>query len=74
MTTTYPSDMILLGILPCESDFSGTAQSYFRSDDNLSQAAKDLGASQDALIDILEHNETFFERLKAYKEVPTTGA
>ncbi len=46
--------MILLGILPCEVIFGGAGQSYlgyFHSDDNLSQAAKDVDASQDALFE-----------------------
>ncbi|KAH9014723.1 hypothetical protein EDB84DRAFT_816636 [Lactarius hengduanensis] len=37
-------------------------------------AAKDVAASQDALIDILERIESFFRRLEEYSEVPTTEA
>jgi hypothetical protein len=38
-----------------------------------SQAAKDVRASQDTLIDIFEHMENFFRRLEVYTEVtPTT--
>ena len=37
------------------------------------QAAKDVRASQDTLIDIFEHMENFFRRLEVYTEVtPTT--
>jgi hypothetical protein len=37
------------------------------------QAAKDVRASQDTLIDIFEHMEIFFRRLEVYTEVtPTT--
>ncbi|KAH9166809.1 hypothetical protein EDB89DRAFT_1857067, partial [Lactarius sanguifluus] len=38
------------------------------------QAAKDVVASQDTLIDILERIESFFRRLETYAEVPTTEA
>jgi hypothetical protein len=38
----------------------------------VSQAAKDVRASQDALIDIFERIETFFRRLEVYTEVPPT--
>ncbi|KAH9009443.1 hypothetical protein EDB84DRAFT_1195937 [Lactarius hengduanensis] len=37
-------------------------------------AAKDVVASQDALIDIFERIESFFRRLETYTEVPTTEA
>ncbi|KAH8976898.1 hypothetical protein EDB92DRAFT_1021904 [Lactarius akahatsu] len=37
-------------------------------------AAKDVVASQDALIDIFERIESFFRRLEEYSEVPTTEA
>ncbi|KAH8986856.1 hypothetical protein EDB92DRAFT_1218628 [Lactarius akahatsu] len=38
------------------------------------QAAKDVVASQDALVDIFERIENFFRRLETYTEVPTTEA
>jgi hypothetical protein len=39
----------------------------------ISQAAKDLRASQDTLVDIFERIEMFFRRLEIYTEVrPTT--
>ncbi|KAH9070650.1 hypothetical protein EDB83DRAFT_2550827, partial [Lactarius deliciosus] len=38
------------------------------------QAAKDVVASQDALVDIFERIENFFRRLETYTEVPTTDA
>jgi hypothetical protein len=38
----------------------------------ISQAAKDVRASQDALIDIFERIEMFFRRLEVYTEVPPT--
>jgi len=38
------------------------------------QGAKDVVASQDALVDIFEHIESFFRRLETYIEVPTTAA
>ena len=36
------------------------------------QAAKDVQASQDILIDIFERIENFFRRLQSYIEVPPT--
>jgi hypothetical protein len=44
------------------------------SDTESTQAAKDVSASQDALIDIFERIENFFRRLEEYAEVPTTEA
>ncbi|KAH9016644.1 hypothetical protein EDB83DRAFT_2573211 [Lactarius deliciosus] len=44
------------------------------SDTELTQAAKDVVASQDALVDIFERIEGFFRRLETYTEVPTTEA
>jgi hypothetical protein len=38
----------------------------------ISQAAKDVRASQDTLIDIFERVEMFFRRLEIYTEVPPT--
>ncbi|KAH9019311.1 hypothetical protein EDB83DRAFT_2556005 [Lactarius deliciosus] len=38
------------------------------------QAAKDVDASHDALVDIFERIENFFRRLETYTEVPTTDA
>jgi hypothetical protein len=38
----------------------------------ISQAAKDVRASQDTLIDIFERIENFFRRLETYTEVPPT--
>ena len=40
----------------------------------LSQAAKEVIASRDALVDIFERIESFFRRLETYTEVPTTEA
>ena len=37
---------------------------------NISQAAKDVRAGQDALVDIFERIETFFRRLEIYTSVP----
>ena len=39
----------------------------------ISQAAKDVGASQDTLVDIFERIGMFFRRLEMYTEVPLTG-
>ncbi|KAH9019340.1 hypothetical protein EDB83DRAFT_2556025, partial [Lactarius deliciosus] len=44
------------------------------SDTERTQAAKDVVASQDALVDIFERIEGFFRRLETYSEVPTTEA
>ena len=44
------------------------------SDTEPMQAAKDVLASQDALIDIFDRIENFFKRLETYTEVPTTEA
>ena len=41
---------------------------------HLSQAAKDVEASQDALIDLFERIENFFKRLESYTSVPPTDA
>ena len=38
------------------------------------QAAKDVSAAKDALIDIFERIENFFKRLETYTEVPPTAA
>ena len=38
--------------------------------DNISQAAKDVRAGQEALVDIFERIETFFRRLEVYTSVP----
>jgi hypothetical protein len=38
----------------------------------ISQAVKDVRASQDILIDIFERIEMFFRRLEIYTEVPPT--
>ena len=40
----------------------------------LFQAAKDVEASQDALIDLFERIENFFKRLESYTSVPPTDA
>ena len=40
----------------------------------LSQVAKDVEASQDALIDLFERIENFFKRLETYTSVPPTEA
>ncbi|KAH9018277.1 hypothetical protein EDB84DRAFT_1442507 [Lactarius hengduanensis] len=45
-----------------------------RSDAEPTQAARDVVASQDALVDIFERIESFFRRLETYTEVPTTEA
>ena len=42
------------------------------TDTKLAQAAKDVSASQDAIVDIFERIENFFRRLETYTEVPTT--
>jgi hypothetical protein len=38
------------------------------------QAAKDVNAAQEALIDIFERIKNFFKRLETYTEVPPTAA
>jgi hypothetical protein len=38
------------------------------------QAARDVGASQDAIVDLFERIENFFRRLETYTEVPPTHA
>ena len=45
-----------------------------RSDIGRTQAAKDVIASQDALITIFEYIENFFRRLEEYASVPMTDA
>ena len=39
---------------------------------DISQAAKDVRASQDTLVDTFERIEMFFRRLEVYTEVPPT--
>ena len=39
---------------------------------NIFQAAKDVRASQDNLVDVFERIETFFRRLVVYIDVPPT--
>ena len=41
---------------------------------HLSQAAKDVEASQDALVDLFERIENFFKCLESYTSVPPTDA
>ena len=41
---------------------------------NVCQAAKDVGASEEALADLFERIENFFKRLECYTEVPPTNA
>ncbi len=41
---------------------------------SLSQAAKDVEASQDALVDLFERIENFFKRLESYTTVRPTDA
>lgn len=38
------------------------------------QAARDVSASQDAIVDLFERIENFFRRLETYTEVPPTHA
>jgi hypothetical protein len=38
------------------------------------QAAKDVGASEEALTELFERIENFFKRLESYTEVPPTNA
>jgi hypothetical protein len=38
----------------------------------VSQAAKDVRASQDTLVDVFERIEMFFQRLEVYTEIPPT--
>jgi hypothetical protein len=40
----------------------------------LCKAAKDVGASEEALADLFERIENFFKRLESYTEVPPTNA
>ena len=40
----------------------------------MSQAAKDVGASQDALVDLFERMENFFKRLESHTAVLPTEA
>ena len=40
----------------------------------MSQAAKDVESSKDALIDLFERIENFFKRLETYTAVPPTDA
>ena len=38
----------------------------------VSQAAKDVRASQDTLVDVFERIKMFFQRLEVYTEIPPT--
>ncbi|KAI9431393.1 hypothetical protein H4582DRAFT_2132957, partial [Lactarius indigo] len=61
------------GVLLLVATLLDLLYSYY-SDPEHTQAAKDVAASQDALIDIFERIEGFFRRLEEYSEVPTTEA
>jgi hypothetical protein len=73
----------LTGILARESDFCWNWRPAFgafsisclltdHGNSFIFQAAKDVRASQDILIDIFERIENFFRRLETYAEVPPT--
>ena len=47
-------------------------RSVFQRD--ICQAAKDVGAGEEALADLFERIENFFKRLESYTEVPPTNA
>jgi hypothetical protein len=47
-------------------------ESFFNN--NIYQAAKDVGASEEALADLFDRIENFFKRLESYTEVPPTNA
>ena len=49
-----------------------TSWGHFNID--VCQAAKDVGASEEALVDLFERIENFFKRLESYTEVPPTNA
>jgi hypothetical protein len=74
-----------IGFLSCESDlrrcWCPPPGQYFiyvplqlEPDIDSHQAAKDVNAAQEALIDIFERIENFFKRLETYTEVPPTAA
>jgi hypothetical protein len=46
--------------------------SYCHPDAYIFQAAKDVHASQDTLLDVFKHIEIFFRRLEVYAEVQPT--
>lgn len=46
----------------------------YNSDVQAYQAIKDVSASYDALVDLLETTENFLNRLEVYTEMPTTSA
>jgi hypothetical protein len=71
----------LTGLLSRESDLFRSRCPPFRLcpsqclraghfDANILQAAKDVRASQDALVDVFERIDTFFRRLEIYTSVP----
>jgi hypothetical protein len=73
------SDYHPLGIFPCESDICWYRRpslgecprrslSTGHHDASISQAAKDVNASQDMLIDLFERIGRFFKRLESYTE------
>ena len=62
------------GVLLAVSTFPYTVAIAPRSHTLVSQAAKDVNESQDALVDIFERVENFFKRLETYIEVPPTAA
>ena len=45
-----------------------------RFERNVRQAAKDVGASEEALAELFERIENFFKRLESYAEVPPKNA
>ena len=72
----------MAGILACECDLCRSRRSPFSAYSlyfawtivsHTSQAAKDVRASQDILIDVFERIEMFFRRLEVYTELRATG-
>ena len=59
---------VLLSV--CILIYSACASSIILT--HISQAAKDVRASQDTLVDVFERIEMFFQRLEVYTEIPPT--
>ena len=61
-----------IGVLFLVRIFLDRCGSRFNSD--VGQAAKDVGASEEALADMFKQIENFFKRLESYMEVSPTNA
>ena len=83
--TTINAHFLVTDILTCEYHLCWYRYSLLGEDlpksffggvfnTEVRQAAKDVGASEEALADLFDRIENFFKRLESYTEVPPTNA